>query len=167
MPGLFKPLIIQRRDKTRGERRFGERTDAISQDETHAFSSAHMIFDESWRAEHRMIILAASSVSGAFYGGLHASKWNSQWFPTDSERFLWRISCCIGSVVAVPMLFLMITPFIKGKILRYASIAFGILFWSVFVAARIFIIFEAFLSLRRLPADAYSTVKWTNIILHI
>src|SRR5579862_5739782 len=31
---------------------------------------------------------------GLLYGGVHASSWNGH-FPTDMERYFWRVSVCI------------------------------------------------------------------------
>ncbi|KAF8535495.1 hypothetical protein BDD12DRAFT_855103 [Trichophaea hybrida] len=123
-------------------------------------------FKSSWRKRHRTYLMIFSAVVGAFYGTIHSTKWNSVWFPTVAEHRLWHISCVLGSAAVVPITILLLNPF-APKRLRPLGTALGTVCWVVFVAARVYIIVESFLSLRSLPLDAFKAVRWANAIPHI
>ncbi|KAF8250000.1 hypothetical protein K440DRAFT_620449 [Wilcoxina mikolae CBS 423.85] len=123
-------------------------------------------FKSSWRKLHRTYLMIFSAVVGAFYGTIHSTKWNSVWFPTVAEHRLWHISCVLGSAAVVPITILLLNPF-APKHLRPLGKAVGVVCWVFFVAARVYIIVESFLSLRSLPLDAFEAVRWANAIPHI
>jgi hypothetical protein len=195
VPGLFWPVstsIPYRR----------ESTDTMDSNNS-AYTDS--VFSLKWRTWHWTFLLIFSSAAGAFYGSIHASTWNSKWFPTETEHQLWRISCCIGSCAVVPIALLFMIPFIsttkqeartvrsasKNKImsnrligaplrqvhnavpsdlnkwLKNACKVLCVLAWVVFIAARMFIVIESFISLRSLPPDAFESVNWTMAIPHI
>lgn len=41
--------------------------------------------------------------------------------------------------------------------------ALCILSWIIFIAARVFVVIESFISLHLLPPDAFQSVKWTDV----
>ena len=98
------------------------------------------------------------------YGGIHLTAWNYH-FPSSSERLLWRMS---GISTAVSFLthwpLIMISPDITCglifMLLRWGLIAF-------FIFCRIFLVVEAFISLRRVPVGVYASVPWIQAIPHI
>jgi hypothetical protein len=111
------------------------------------------------------------------YGALHAICWHSH-FPSRAEQWLWRTSSLVIAAapgVTVPPL--LITAFLR-RLQRQNGMtiatAFGMLalgltigIVSSYIVARIFILVEAFISLRNLPAGAYQTPSWTAWLLHL
>jgi hypothetical protein len=69
----------------------------------------------------------------------------------------------------VPIALLLIIPFIPNKMskVQVGVRVICILSWIIFIAARVFIVIESFISLRSLPPDAFQSVKWTDVIPHI
>ncbi|KAI5820355.1 hypothetical protein BZA77DRAFT_372483, partial [Pyronema omphalodes] len=125
------------------------------------------------------------------YAGCHFTAWNSH-FPTLTERTLWRGSCIvIASTIFVALLLCIFIFLIVGdkfeeesfhkyfsernifiaKLLYWVfsfSIVLIMLFLGLlYVAARIFIILEAFMSVRNLPLGAYDTVDWIEYFPHV
>jgi hypothetical protein len=124
-------------------------------------------FNKPWRQEHRIVLLAISTIVGIFYGAIHITKWNSMWFPTPTEHLLWNISCCVGSVAVLPIGLSMLIPFQeKRSVRRGVCIALCTVSWVLFGAARVYFVVESFLSIRSLPGSAYRSVQWLNTLPH-
>jgi len=116
---------------------------------------------------------AAISIVTCLYGGLHASAWNS-FFPSDMERRVWKISAIVVAVSGcIASIFVLATDF---KSLpdggtgygdgRIDSVPIAVVVGG-HVLARLFLLFEAFFSLRKLPVDVFKTPGWTQLIPHI
>jgi hypothetical protein len=125
------------------------------------------LFDRRWCRAHIAVLLVFAACSGAFYGGMHAFKWNDH-FPSEVEKRLWRISTCISVTGVVPLTALAVAKWAKLHPLA------TVLCWSLFAASgfvflvvRTFLIIESFLSVRDLPLQAYKTVQWAESIPHI
>lgn len=153
------------------------------------------VFGPKWRKLHRTTLLVFSIIAGAFYGGAHSTKWNSQWFPTEAERLLWRISCVVGSAAVIPIAIQLFYPFVLKHTRRiwpnwcteraqpvqptlpahasaWSRLPLPVqivcsVCWAFFIAARVYIVVESFLSVRSLPREAFRAVSWTNAIPHI
>ncbi len=114
-----------------------------------------------------LVMATAMFVIPLAYGGVHLSAWNFE-FPTAVESLLWKIS---GIVMAgtMPRLGLMIglDDRVSSSCLRHilASLCWSIMF--VFLACRIYIVVEAFLSLRAVPIGVYWTAAWIQVIPHV
>ncbi len=136
---------------------------------------------------------AATALASGVYGGLHAAAWYA-FFPSAVERWLWRSA---GLVIAASGVlwaggkFLEQLPFYMkkqeirdltaaggntkrraartGGLVIAALISFGILglLLLLVAAARIFIVVEAFISLKLLPVEAYQTPSWILWIPHL
>jgi len=130
-------------------------------------------FDDS------LLLLA---ILGLVYGGVHLTSWDGH-FPSYPEQWLWRVSGCIIASGGLTVWFILrliqcflyldwglddiwlywtnhgAGDFLMGLILRICL--------GVYVLARTYIIVEAFISLRSLPAGAYDTVSWSNVFPHI
>ena len=103
------------------------------------------------------------------YGAVHLAIWNNA-FPTDVERWMWRGCACITSGLWG---LLGISLFV-GEIFISATRGFkrhyGSNCWSVclggggilVILARLFMLVESFLELRRLPPGAYKTIEWSE-----
>jgi len=124
-----------------------------------------------------MILWIASFI----YGGIHAAAWNTQ-FPTDVEKWFWRSSAtyigfCGGLWIILNYVAQAYRPinefwesWMDGKSSWYFNIVIGILVFICgfsFCAARLFIVVEAVISIRRLPAAAYQTPDWTQVFPHL
>lgn len=124
---------------------------------------------------HRDALKTVVAFAGSAYGGLHLSAWDD-FFPTQAERWLW-MSCALAtgaSGVLVALFFLAtqklrafekIEHFIRNsKAIRWTSAS---IITPLFLTARIFIVVEAFISLRRQPKDVYKTPEWTAYFPHL
>ncbi|KAJ5528185.1 hypothetical protein N7513_012344 [Penicillium frequentans] len=111
------------------------------------------------------------------YGGGHLAAWNA-YFPTSSERWLWRISAlALTTVPAWGALWIlwwmgvrshrqMFYPIRNGDLDIIAAPMFFTVM-MIYTVARCYFVVESLASLRLLPADAYQTVSWTSVIPHI
>lgn len=119
-------------------------------------------------------------LSNFIYGGLHASAWNDH-FPSSAEKWLWRASCSYISfagglwiilnwaAAAYPRLNDFWERWMDGKKGRIWGVLLGfvVLVCGVsFCAARVFLVLEAFISIRDLPLGAYDTPNWSQIVPH-
>lgn len=109
--------------------------------------------DRQWDVKRQISLTAILCAVAGSYGGVHFTTRNFL-FPTDHERMLWRISC-----------YIMFSGAIFPVIAWVPFIGFG--FNILYVAARIYIVFEAFLSLRHVPIGVYTTPAWTNYFPHL
>lgn len=110
--------------------------------------------------------------AGILFGCLHCIAWDF-YFPSDTERMLWRLSS-IMMIVFVPA-YISLVVFISmtdGSVGRACGsdcmfgwvLALGVL---VYVPTRVFLVVEPFTALRSVPGDVYQTVEWTGFIPHI
>ncbi|CAI6339256.1 unnamed protein product [Periconia digitata] len=124
---------------------------------------------------HHNRLKAVVAVAGSAYGGLHLSAWNDH-FPSPLERWLW-IACSLatGAVGILLALFFLATHrfpafehlehFVRNsRVARWFGL--GVLI-PVFLVGRVFIVLEAFLSLRSAPVDVYRTPEWSEYIPHL
>lgn len=93
------------------------------------------------------------------YGGIHLAAWGFE-FPSPAESLLWKISCLIimGLLAMVVLM-----HWISSMELRH----FAYIMLILYVAARIFIVVESFISLRHVPIGVYAAVPWVQNIPHI
>lgn len=114
------------------------------------------------------------------YGGIHAAAWNDH-FPTEAEKWLWRASAsyigfCGGLWVTLNLLVAnnrKLNDFwehwMDGKKKWWQSFGLGLVVFvcgfSLFLA-RFYIVLEAFVSIREMPASSYQTPEWTDVFPH-
>lgn len=114
------------------------------------------------------------------YGAIHAAAWNDH-FPTVVEKWLWRsssvyIGFCGGLWIILNYVAQAYRPlnefwerWMDGGGKKWQNFLIGV---PVFVCgfsllfARGFIVIEAFISIRQLPAAAYDTPTWSQIFPH-
>ena len=106
--------------------------------------------------------LLGLSIMGFIYGGVHLLSWNSH-FPTASERILWRIAGCVIAGGGFVILGLME---ISIKRWRYLVSVIISLFALLIGFMRLYLVLEAFISVRSLPYGAYQTVGWVGMLPH-
>jgi hypothetical protein len=158
VPGLFAPP-----EETEIIRHIEGNNSESQSDEA---AGNKMVFRSSWRRLHRTILIFFSAVVGAFYGTIHATRWNSSWFPTNAEHRLWQISCAVGSAAMIPTAISLLAPFIQNNRLKHLAMIICAVCWVAFILARMYLVFESFLSLRSLPWDAFKAVRWADAIPH-
>ena len=96
------------------------------------------------------------------YGAIHTVYWNA-FLPSKIESWMWRASCLYCLVFAT----LFSIPFLVLKMKFPQEYWFlSLLAWP-YGFARIFMIVEAFVSLRTLPHSAYDSIEWSNFVPHI
>ena len=124
----------------------------------------------------RLLIVVASL--SAVYGGIHAGAWRFL-FPSQTEHLLWKISClvCIAGSLPATIAIMAIADVwsytdiqtLTERLVKlwyeWLSNIYVLLFiigainLPVFIAARNYIVLEAFLSLRHITIGAYATVE--------
>ena len=128
------------------------------------------------------------------YGGVHATAWND-YFPSELERRLWHISAVYVAASGLLWLALKTTRIVLGWIresyskkqsdsprsrpwLSYFVTPLGSVVVMVpiyviaaascvYVAARVYLVVEAFISLRDVPPGVYLTPEWTRYLVHL
>ncbi|KAF5976444.1 hypothetical protein FCOIX_7131 [Fusarium coicis] len=101
------------------------------------------------------------------YGGVHLSAWNWS-FPNSIEHSMWKISCLyIAGALALYFVMAVLATAVRtdGTTWLVTYIAFWLAL-LVYMAARLYVVFESFLSLRRSPAGVYISPAWVKIFPH-
>ena len=123
-------------------------------------------FSESFTVQRHLVFCLASSL----FGLLHVAAWNSQ-FPSLIEKLLWRSAAVYvtGSGILIACFLLFIHVSSNASTVFTYILVFSMLVCApiLYVGARLFLIIEAFLSLRALPPQAYQTPNWTISIPHL
>lgn len=115
------------------------------------------------------------------YGAIHVAAWG-YFFPTDLEQLLWRLSSVwVTFCAAFWLLTNLLAHFFRfiDKVWvayndrRLGWFGFGlitllcVLCGVSYVVSRAYLVIEAFVSIRRVPADAYETPAWSQVIPHM
>jgi hypothetical protein len=117
------------------------------------------------------------SLATTAYGGLHAAAWHYH-FPSVVERWFWEASCLFIATSGL-MVFLFIG--LKDLLLalgwhrlRNKFIHFFdrhewpyLVLLAFYAIARVFLVIEAFISLRNVSVRVYDTPVWTQLIPHL
>ncbi|KAI0888352.1 uncharacterized protein GGS22DRAFT_198125 [Annulohypoxylon maeteangense] len=130
------------------------------------------------------------AIPAVIHSSIHLAGWNFA-YPTPTEKLLWRISSVVlaaGSSINVGVTRILAVLGYEGeynlalvwvntnrrqagdssnRVFSAFADTFLTLSTLVLVIVRCFIITEAIISLRKLPADAFETPNWTNFIPHI
>ncbi|KAJ6444472.1 family c-likeg-protein-coupled receptor protein [Purpureocillium lavendulum] len=114
------------------------------------------------------------------YGGFHAAAWNDH-FPSVPEKWLWRASSsyigfCGGfwvilnsAVARWPALNAFWEKWMDGEKSLAQSIGLGAVVFTCgfsLMLARMYVVVEAFISIRELPVEAYNTPEWADLFPH-
>ena len=107
------------------------------------------------------------SVVGVVFGGIHCAGWFF-YFPSTDEAMLWRVSSAIltGIAFLLPLFFYLIME-TSSDGFRWLVFITGVLAFIAYVVSRLFLLVEAFISLRYLTPGMLALVKWTSFIPHI
>ncbi|KAF8969315.1 hypothetical protein BDZ97DRAFT_1915280 [Flammula alnicola] len=105
------------------------------------------------------------------FGSMHLIAWSFD-FPSPTEQLLWRSSALV--ITAEPAWFalsVLLDSFAKLND-KFMSVLWpfhipAFVGAPLYVIARIFLLIEAFLSLRTQPLAAYQSIEWTSVIPHL
>ncbi len=122
---------------------------------------------------------------GIGFAGLHAVAWSFS-FPTELERWLWRMSTIAIAVYPTSIALSTVIFYVKSlwdfgpsigdifhslmigtKSHERASIVLTSIGVPLYVIARLILLGLLFSTLRDLPPSAYQAVRWTSYIPHI
>ncbi|KAI1757955.1 hypothetical protein F4782DRAFT_536656 [Xylaria castorea] len=124
-----------------------------------------------------IILWSASTV----YGAVHLAGWNEQ-FPTSIETWFWRASAAYIVFSGVLWSLLNTMGHLSGSVWWYwydilattkrrnSHVVIYILCFiggSLYVVARVYLVGEALVSLRRLPESAYQSPSWVLTVPHL
>jgi hypothetical protein len=124
---------------------------------------------------HKDRLKSVLAFAAAAYGALHIAAWN-EFFPTRAERFLWiASSLTIGSSGIFLWLWFLVkerwekVDVVGSKISqnRILSIVGRFIVVPLFVLARVYLVVEGFVSLRKVPRDVYKTPEWSDYLPHL
>ncbi|CZR55444.1 uncharacterized protein PAC_05332 [Phialocephala subalpina] len=136
---------------------------------TFCVRSRNLILEDIQGTANNLYFLLIMVILMLIYGGVHLAAWSFK-FPTKVEAVLWKVSCLdlIGMTGVVSLLWFAITRDDDGWI--DSSGVYGwvllVLNVTIYVFSRVFIVVEAFLSLRRVPVGVYAVIPWSNLIPH-
>lgn len=122
----------------------------------------------------RWYYLPLSSITAILiFGSLHLVAWDFE-YPSSLQKTLWKAST-IATLTTIPALVLFddiiwltmkLPPewsFLKYSVLTLISIVGETLCWSVFIAARLFILWESVNSLRYQPPETFRSTWAANV----
>jgi len=97
------------------------------------------------------------SILGIIYGGLHAVAWDAH-FPSYAEQILWRVS--VVAIIVLACCAISLYVWWRRE---------ALLVWILVVSTipRLYLVIEAFISVRSLPVGAYQTVDWPDFLPHV
>lgn len=129
--------------------------------------------------------LGLSSIS-SIYGCLHLTAWSFE-FPTYAEKIMWRTACIfiagISAVCCSISACIILIPvrwqgsiteavtrfFVEGPTIGLVGFTVTVYFllYLLSFSARLFLIVESFISVRRLPLGVFVTVDWSIYVPHL
>ncbi|KAL8372196.1 hypothetical protein RB595_001813 [Gaeumannomyces hyphopodioides] len=136
--------------------------------------------DDLLRSVDGLVVGTVLWLANFCYSGIHAATWND-YFPSEAEKWMWRssasyITFCGGLWVMLNFLvarFRRLNQFwehwMDGKKPLWQSLLLGAVVFICglgLVLARVFIVVEAFISVREMPESAYRTPEWSDMIPH-
>lgn len=122
----------------------------------------------------RMVLWCASMA----YGAVHIAAWNDH-FPSSIEKYMWRILAIYIAASGLLWLLINLLAHFSKTIDQYwdkvvalrvhwtSYLVLGFLcsvYGVAYAVARIFLVVEAFITIRKLPVAAYQTPDWTQNI---
>ncbi|EEP78466.1 predicted protein [Uncinocarpus reesii 1704] len=125
-------------------------------------------FSASAGAAGQRVQLFAVSFLAVCYGAVHMSTLNYD-FPTATEGVLWYGSCLFIMTFSAVLVAWWQHPNTSTRMKKVWDpvISLGQIILIHYIAARGFIVIEAFISLRKSDADLYKTVRWADYIPHL
>ena len=130
------------------------------------YESTYILFYKGRRRRNRIYLLYARCRRC-----IHCAGWFFT-FPSSDEAILWRVSSAVLTGIAFLLpLFLVLLASLKTSRShdQLEQLAFYVLIiiLLVYVVSRLFLLVEAFISLRHLNPGMLALVKWTSFLPHI
>jgi len=113
------------------------------------------------------------------FGGLHCFGWNFT-FPTPAERTLWRVTSLLITVIPLIAGLVLSLNHHWGQLRIQSQVQRGeqsralkmlvypaLMLLVVYVLARLSLLIQALVLLRRQPTSAYVVVDWSRFLPHI
>ena len=129
-------------------------------------------FYSTEKEEGEIAYILCLPVVGVVFGGIHCVGWFFN-FPSSVEAMLWRVSSAVltGIAFLLPIFLTFVGIFLGissgfSHRRRYVITFFSIIL-QVYLVSRLFLLVEAFISLRHLTPGMLVLVKWTSFIPHI
>ena len=120
------------------------------------------------------LLASIATLCCALFGGCHILAWNAH-FPSHIEQILWRassVSCVVlpfvGIVYAIPKDNKM--AWLSQRLWKWLAPLEPTFTWVIallYIAARLYLLFDGFFSLRSVSPDVYTTVPWAQYVPHI
>ena len=153
----------------------------IETEEFLVHSASNWPTDELLRGIRGLVMGMMIWFASMAFGVVHIAAWND-YFPSQAESWLWRSSALF--IAASGLLWLVINllanlfPVVDGYWNRVLKLKVGWVSYVVlgvvcgvcgvaYVTARLFLVVEAWISLRSLPIGAYKTPNWTQLLPHL
>lgn len=114
---------------------------------------ADLNHQQKYKAKHALWI-------GSIFNAIHIAAWNFA-FPSPTEQVMWR-ACSIGAWVS--LLFFYAALFLRNEVFKLV-VAIGIVA-PIYATSRLYLITEALLELRSMPAGVYSDIPWNQFLPH-
>ena len=114
-----------------------------------------------------VLLHAGVAIGGVIFGAIHLAAWNSI-FPTPLEQTLWRVASML-SISLLPVMYIMLlldTYVYPLAIPRPLMKSWNIVFGSLYIVARAFLLVEIFRTLFYLGPDTY-LATWVGNVPHI
>lgn len=134
------------------------------------FVAARNAYSRLWTKHQRNLLWEALCISfaGLVYGGVHLAAWNYA-FPTYTEELLWKISACVTAITwSSFVVSFWIVPWVEdlgGQHERWRAL-FGatcgillVLGMIPVMFARVYMLVESFIAIRRLPKGSYNVPR--------
>ena len=127
---------------------------------------------------HNLAMILFITVPTAAFSVLHLIAWDFE-FPTEIELLLWRWTCvsmtiilgayCVTEAVSIVAEGYTTTGLttLGGYKLRWPTNILFLVPGCLYMCARIAVIIEILINLRRLPAGCFDTVRWTELFPHL
>lgn len=135
---------------------------------THRASNWHIPQGAASRSE------TGISYATIFYGAIHAAAWNSH-FPSAAEMWMWRVSSILATTFPLVSMVFFASSLVKDMtprglasppILRSLK-PFAVSVLPAYCFGRVYLVVEAFISLRSQPSSAYEMPRWLSLIPHL
>ena len=160
-----------------------DRIHGVAHNSTYLLAPREPNFHEQWIGDlsersqklSEVYTLIAFTLLSTAYGGLHMQAFDFA-FPTSIERFLWiaaAVSIMLGGVVlllrtSLEALSLLITQSrVAGRILKKVTATLdhalktSVDFYAIYyIGARLYLVIEAYVSIRRVPVGVYYLPSW-------
>ena len=109
--------------------------------------------------------MTAALAAGTVIGALHTLAWSFH-FPSEEERWLWRISSVLITSITAVYFLVIIIECLQG-ILEWDFVGIAVFIGAAYFVCRLILLALQISCLRSLPVEYYQTVNWTIFLPHL